>query len=47
MEEIEETFEYLVREGYLELVGLDHGEEIYKTTEKGLKFLEEYKRRRP
>lgn len=47
MEEIEEIFEELLKDGYLELIGRDHGEEIYRTTEKGLKFLEELKRRRP
>ena len=45
-QELEENFEWLLKEGYLELIGYDHGEEIYRTTEKGVKFLEEYKRRR-
>ena len=45
-EKIEEIFEVLVREGYLELIRYEFGEKIYRTTEKGRKFLEEYKRRR-
>ena len=45
-EKLEEIFEYLVREGYLELIGYEFGEEIYRTTEKGRKFLAEYKRGR-
>ena len=43
-EEIAELFERLVREGYLEVIGLDHGDPIYKTTEKGRKFLAERRR---
>ena len=44
---MEEIIDELLKKGYLELVGYDHGEEVIRTTEKGLKFLEEYKRRRP
>lgn len=43
--EIGETIEWMLKKGLLEWVGLDHGDRILKTTEKGLKFLEEYKRR--
>ena len=44
--ETDAIFEELLREGYIELIGFDHGDPIYKTTKKGRKFLEEYKRRR-
>lgn len=42
-QELEEIFEELLKEGYLELIGYDHGEELYRTTEKGVKFLEDQK----
>lgn len=44
--ELEEKIDWLEKEGYLEVVGYDHGEKILKTTEKGLKFLEEHQGRR-
>jgi len=40
----EELIQVCLREGLLELVGFDHGEPIYRTTEKGLRFLEKIKK---
>ena len=44
--EIDIIIEEMVRDGYLELIGFDHGDPIYKTTEKGRKFLDELEKRR-
>jgi len=45
-EKIEAMIQECLREGLIELIGMDHGDPIYRTTEKGLKLLEDLKKQR-
>jgi len=46
-EDIQAELDRLVEQGLVEIHGYDHGEPLYRLTEKGLEWAKDIRRRRP